>query len=110
MISKMFNIQISVVSPFYTDIWNVFHDGARRADVILIANDMDFTSGKYQISHFSAIKGTGGDWKYVGADIQLREIGLYAKETDIVYWNYLLHNTQSKLNLLILSKLMVEYS
>ena len=28
-IGKMFNIRISVVSPFYTDIWNVFHDGAR---------------------------------------------------------------------------------
>ena len=81
-IGKMFNIQISVVSPFYTDIWNVFHDGTRKANVVLIANGMDFASGKYQISHFSTTKGTGPDWKCVGADIKLKEIGLYVEETD----------------------------
>ena len=26
MIGKMFNIHISVISPFYSDVWNVFHD------------------------------------------------------------------------------------
>ena len=81
-IGKMFNIRIPVVSPFYTDIWNVFHDGAREADVILIANGTDFGSGKYQVSHFSATKGTGHEWKCVGVDIQLKEIGLYVRETD----------------------------
>ena len=81
-IGKMFNIQISVVSTFYTDIWNVFHDGTREADVILITNGTDFGSGKYQVSHFSATKGTGDKWKCVGADIQLKEIGLYVGETD----------------------------
>ena len=81
-IGKMFNIQISVVSPFYTDIWNVFHNGAREADVILIANGTDFGSGKYQVCHFSATKGTGHEWKCVGVDIQLKEIGLYVGKTD----------------------------
>ena len=81
-LGKMFNIQISVVSPFYTDIWNVFHDGTRRPNVVLIANSMDFASGKYQISHFSATKGTGTDWKCVGANIKLKDIGLYVGETD----------------------------
>ena len=26
-IGKMFNIRISVISPFYSDVWNVYHDG-----------------------------------------------------------------------------------
>ena len=54
----------------------------RRPNVVLIANGMDFASGKYQISHFSATKGTGTDWKCVGADIKLKDIGLYVRETD----------------------------
>ena len=81
-IGKMFNIRISVISPFYTDIWNVFHDGARETDVILIADGTDFGSGKYQVSHFSTTKGIGDKWKCVGVDIQLKEIGLYVGETD----------------------------
>ena len=28
-IGKMFNIRISVISPFYSDIWNVYHDGRK---------------------------------------------------------------------------------
>ena len=28
-ISKMFNVRISVVSPYLSDMWNVFHDGAK---------------------------------------------------------------------------------
>ena len=81
-IGKMFNIQISVVSPFYIDIWNIFHDGARKADIVLIVNGMDFGSGRYQISHFSATKGTAQQWKCVGSDIKLKEIALYIGETD----------------------------
>ena len=26
---KMFNIHISFISPFYSDVWNVFHDGGK---------------------------------------------------------------------------------
>ena len=28
-IGKMFNICISVISPFYSNVWNVFHDGGK---------------------------------------------------------------------------------
>ena len=65
----MFNIRISVISPFYSDVWNVFHDGGKQPDVVLVANGLDFASGKYQITHFSATKGVSKDWKCVGADI-----------------------------------------
>ena len=77
-----FNIRISVVSPFYIDICNVFHDRGRKADIVLIANGMVFSIGKYQISHFSTTKGTGQEWKCVGANIQLKEIGLHVGETN----------------------------
>ena len=43
---------------------------------------MDFGSGKYQITHFSATKGTSKDWKCVGSDIELQDVGLYIGETD----------------------------
>ena len=69
MIGKMFNIRISVISPFYSDVWNVFHDGGKRPDVVLVANGLDFASGKYPITHFSATKGVSKDWKCVGTDI-----------------------------------------
>ena len=82
MIGKMFNIWISVVSPFYMDIWNIFHDGDRKPDIVLIAIGMDFRSGRYQILHFSATKGTVQQWKCVRSDIKLKEIGLYIGETD----------------------------
>ena len=29
-IGKMFNIRISVISPFYSNVWNVFHDGGNN--------------------------------------------------------------------------------
>ena len=78
----MFNICISVISPFYSDVWNVFHDGGKQPDVVLVANGLDFAGGKYRITHFSATKGVLKDWKCVGADIWLNEIGLYVGETD----------------------------
>ena len=81
-IGKMFNIHISVISPFYSDVWNVFHNGGKWPDVVLVANGLDFASGKYQITHFSATKGVSKDWKCVGDDICLNEIGLYVGETD----------------------------
>ena len=36
-LGKMFNIEISVISPYYTDIWNLYHDSG-MADVILVSN------------------------------------------------------------------------
>ena len=41
----------SVVSPYYTDIFNVYHDSA-IPDVILVANDGDF-GGKNGVTHFT---------------------------------------------------------
>ena len=53
---KMCNIKISVISPYYTDIWNVFHDSAIR-DIVLIANGGDFfnenTSQQHEEMHLT---------------------------------------------------------
>ena len=54
-LGKMLNVKISVVSPYYTDIFNVYHDSA-IPDVILVANDGDF-GGKNGVTHFSLMKG-----------------------------------------------------
>ena len=81
-LGKMYNIRISVVSPFLSDVWNIFHDGTEKVDVVLIANGMDFIGVKYPITHFSATKGAAKEWKCVGHNIQLREIGLFTGETD----------------------------
>ncbi|MCG8623281.1 MAG: hypothetical protein MJE68_14975, partial [Proteobacteria bacterium] len=77
VIGKMYNIRISVVSPFYSDVWNVFHDGIQPPDVVLVANGMDFGGDKMNIAHFTATKGAGKDWKCVGHDISLQEVGHY---------------------------------
>ena len=81
-IGKMFNLRITVVSAVYTDVWNVFHDGRKKPDIVLIANGMDFGSGKFEITHFSATKGTTKEWKCVGFNIKLKDISLFVGETD----------------------------
>ena len=81
-IGKMFNVCISVVSPYLSDVWNVFHDGTKQPHIVLIANGMDFIDVKYRISHFSATRGAAKEWKCVGHDIELKEVGLYIGETD----------------------------
>ena len=73
-IGKMFNVRISVVSPYLSDVWNVFHDGTKQPHIVLIANGMDFIDVKYRISHFSATRGAAKEWKCVGHDIELKEV------------------------------------
>ena len=36
-LGKMFNIKISIITPYCTDLWNVFHDST-IPDVVLVAN------------------------------------------------------------------------
>ena len=73
-VAHMFNIQITVISPFYVDIWNVFHDGTGAPDVVLVMDGMDFGTNRYNITHFSATKGLEKDWKCVGYDIKLKNV------------------------------------
>ena len=67
-IGKMFNIRISMISPFFNDIWNLFRDGKKSPDVILICNSVSFGHGLNHITHISSTRGNGESWKCIGAD------------------------------------------
>ena len=40
-LSRMFSIKITVISPYYADVWNVFHRSA-IPDVVIVSNGGDF--------------------------------------------------------------------
>ena len=62
-IGKMWQICITIVSPFYVPPWDIFHNGS-TPHVVLIANGADF--GKQRgVSHFSSSKGKGKTWRCI---------------------------------------------
>ena len=65
-IGKMFNIRISIVSPYYNDIWNVYHDSCYLPNIVLIAKGLDFGHDKKKITHISATKGDKEKWACAG--------------------------------------------
>ena len=71
-LGKMSNVKISVVSPYYTDIFNVYHNNA-IPDVILVANGDDF-GGKNGMTHFSLTKGVKPNWKCIGMTLTLAKL------------------------------------
>ncbi|MCG8626323.1 MAG: hypothetical protein MJE68_30535, partial [Proteobacteria bacterium] len=77
-IGRMFNIRISMISPFFNEIWNIYHDGKEEADVILIGNGIQFGTSHHAITHVTATKGTGNIWKCVGSDQEFPEVELYS--------------------------------
>ena len=79
-IGRMFNIKITVISPYYTDVWNVFHKSS-LPDVIIVSNGSDFGSENAP-THFTATKGVEPNWKCVGYELNIGELGLHAKEAD----------------------------
>ena len=44
-LSRMLNIKITVISPYYSDVWNVFHRSAIQ-DVVIVSNGGDFRAKK----------------------------------------------------------------
>ena len=79
-IRRMFNIRISVISAYYTDIWNVFHKSP-LPDVIIVSNGSNFGS-KNAATHFTVTKGVEPNWNCVGFQLNIDELGLHAKEGD----------------------------
>ena len=72
-LGKMFGIKISVISPAYDDVWDIFH-GSAFPHVVIISNGGDF-GRKHGPTHFSATKGVEDKWKCVGADDNVGEMG-----------------------------------
>ena len=77
-IGMMYNVRITVVSPYFSDVWNVFHDGHAQPDIVLVCNGAYFGSGRDNITHFSGTRGKGKPWQCVGSGQTVDEIGLYS--------------------------------
>ena len=75
----MFYIWISIISLFFSDIWNIFHDGCKPPDIVLVCNGIDFSTELDAISHFSATRGNEVSWKCVGADQGKKKLQHYKK-------------------------------
>ena len=71
-LSRMLNIKITVISPYCSDVWNVFHRSA-IPDVVIVSNGGDF-GAKSAVTHFTAAHGTENVWRCVGSDIAVGEI------------------------------------
>ena len=41
-VGHMYNIQINVISPLFSDLWNVYHDRQQKPDVVLVTNGQGF--------------------------------------------------------------------
>ena len=80
-IGMMYNVWITVISPYFSDVWNAFHDGHAKADIVLVCNGVDFGSDRDNITHFTATRGKGQSWQCVGAG-QVYEIGLYTGHSE----------------------------
>ena len=74
-LGRMCDVKISVVSPAYDDVWNIFHESG-LPHVVIVANKGDF-SKKHGVIHFSATKGSETTWKCVCADINVGELGMW---------------------------------
>ena len=77
-IGMMYNVWITVVSPYFSNVWNVFRDGHVQPDIVLVCNGAYFGSGRDNITHFSGTRGNGKSWQCVGSGQTVDEIGLYS--------------------------------
>ena len=76
-ISRMYNIRLSIISPLFSDLWNVYHDGKGKPDVVLVINGRGFRTHYDRITHFTATKGTEHKWQCVGSSQQLQAVDMY---------------------------------
>ena len=76
-VGRMYNIWISVISRLFSDLWNVYHDGQQKPDVVLVTNGWGFRTHYDRITHFSATKGTEDKWKCIGSNQQIQAVEMY---------------------------------
>ena len=81
-IAMMFNIHITVISPYFNDLWHIFHDGLEEPDIILVVNGSHFRSKPDNISHFTSTRGVGQTWKCVGGGYQFNGYGSYCGHSE----------------------------
>ena len=68
-IAMMFNIRITVISPYFNDLWHIFHDGLEEPGIILLVNGSHFRSEPDNISHFTSTRGVGQTGKCIGSSL-----------------------------------------
>ena len=79
-LSKMFNIKITVISPYYADVWNVFHKST-FPNVVIVSNGGDFGT-QSAVTHFTATCGSENVWQCVSRDVSVGELGHHYRESD----------------------------
>ena len=78
----IFNIRISIVSPYFKDIWHIFHDRVDNLDIVLVCNGRHFGNELDNITHCTATIGAGVSWRCVGADQQIDDIGFDSRHSE----------------------------
>ena len=97
-LSRMFNVKITVVSPYYSDVWNVFHKSA-IPDVIIVSNSGDFGT-KSVVTHFTVTCGSGNVWQCIDSDISVGELRHHSKESDgRIYGMNVFESTEKKMTM-----------
>ena len=81
-IAMMFNIRITLISPYFNDLWHIFHDGLEEADIILVVNGSHFGSEPDNISHCTSTRGVGETWKCVGGGYEFNGYGSYCGHSE----------------------------
>ena len=81
-IGQMFNIRISIISPFFNALWNLYHDGRKNPDIILIANGKGFRTQQDRISHLSGTRGKETTWECVESKEKLHQVETYTGYTE----------------------------
>ena len=91
-IGWMFNVRISIISPFFNALWNLYHDGRKNPDIILITNGKGFRTRQDRISHLSGTRGKETTWECVGSKEKLHQVETYTGYTE----GQMMGNTESK--------------
>ena len=66
-IGVMFNVPITIVSPYYTEPWKVFHRVAMPA-VVIVFNGTDFNAN-LPVTHVSGSEGIDSAWTPIGTGV-----------------------------------------
>ena len=79
-ISRMWNISISIISPAYKSMWNLFHD-SKSPNIVIVSNGKAFGSSR-QAWHFSPTEKTLPSAKKLGYDVAVLSVKNVTKRSD----------------------------
>ena len=71
-ISRMWNISISILSPAFNMIWNIFHE-SKNPSIVIIGNEREFENKRVS-KHYSPTEKTPPSARKLGHDISNADI------------------------------------